>query len=321
MPSSVFISYSRCNRPFAERLQIDLRRAGLEVWLDLSDIWPGEKWETLILPAITERSHLVLLASPEAMKSTWVQKEVVAAERLGKTVVPLRLAGKRGTLPAHWEQLHMIENAATDYWDAVRRLATALQAPRPMPRSLTDLLNLQQGTVADAAKELDGEPSELYSDGRRFLKLPVAPSGYGMTWLFAPPEARMQWPESLGVLFNFTSAYPGSRHQESLKHWSAQVGEPWLLMVEGPVNRDTKKYELQADQPHEWDDSLHAGCRAIEEFAKRCNKVGYYFNYLLPLAFEIGLRSTMSTPRRRVYHYNSMSESKQAGYELAFDRW
>jgi hypothetical protein len=69
MPSSVFISYSRRNRPFAERLHIDLRRSGLDVWLDLSDIPPGDDFEARILPAIAARSHLIVLASPEAKAS------------------------------------------------------------------------------------------------------------------------------------------------------------------------------------------------------------------------------------------------------------
>src|SRR5258708_4143383 len=131
MSSSVFISYSRRNRPFAERLQIDLQRAGLDTWLDLSDIPPGEDFEARILPAIAERSHLVLLASPEAKDSEWVQREVVEAQSRGKMVVPLRLAGKPGTMLPHWERRNMIENAATDYWGTVRQLAAALKAPTP----------------------------------------------------------------------------------------------------------------------------------------------------------------------------------------------
>ncbi len=215
----------------------------------------------------------------------------------------------------------MIECAALDYWGTVRRLAAALGAPQPAPRSLVDLLNAQPASVAAAAEELGGTADETDSGGRQYVRLPVAPSASGMTWLYAPAGAGLRWPASLGVLFNFTNHYPGTRHKESLQHWSTQVDEPWLVMVEGPVNRVAMQYELKAGQAHEWEDGTAAGQRAIEEFAKRSQRVGYYFNCLLPLAFEIGLRSTMVSARRRVYHYNRRPESGAARYELAFDGW
>jgi hypothetical protein len=92
-------------------------------------------------------------------------------------------------------------------------------------------------------------------------------------------------------------------------------------MFEGPVNRNTMNYKLEADQAHEWADSIHAGQRVIEEFAKGRHQVGYSFNCLLPLALEIGVSSTMVSRRRRVYHYNVRPESGPARYELAFDGW
>lgn len=321
MSSSVFISYSRRNWHFAERLQIDLRRAGIDAWRDVHNLRHGEDWEKCgILPAIAARSHLVLLASPEAEISPWVNKEVTEAQRLGKTILPLRLAGKPGKLLADWERLHM-EDARAEYWGPVRRLAASLNASGPVPRNLVDLFNARRGDVTEAAAELGGPVDELSINGRKVLKLPVGPSGYCMTWLFAPKEALLGWPDSLGVLFNFTNRHPGSRHEESLNHWAAQPGvtEPWLVMVEGPINRETMNYEVNANSAHEWEDSLHAGLRVIEEFAKRSKKVGYYFNCLLPLVFELGARSTMLPSRRRVYHYNA--RSGEAGYQLAYDGW
>jgi hypothetical protein len=44
--------------------------------------------------------------------------------------------------------------------------------------------------------------------------------------------------------------------------------------------------------------------------------VGYYFNCLVPLAFEIGLRATRHTERRRIYHHD-----RGIGYVTAHDGW
>ena len=317
MSASVFISYSRRNRPFAERLYFDLNRAGLDVWLDLSDIPPGADFEQRILPAIAERSHLVLLASPDAADSEWVRREVSEARSQHKTVIPLRLAGRSGTMPAEWERLNMIEGAALDYWGTVRRLARSLHAPRPQLLSLTELLNLQVGTTADAAAELTGAEEVTDAAGRSFVKLPVAPSAYAMTWLFAPLAAPLARPSALGVLFNFTSDYPGSRYKGALAHWAGQVVEPWMVMLEGPVNRQKHEYDVRTDHEAEWEDCIAAGTRLLEEHARGRDRLGYYLNCLVPLAFEVGLRTRMLAGPRRVFHFNA----RKGEYELAADGW
>lgn len=324
MAATAFISYSRSNRAFAKRLVVDLKRAGVDAWLDLSSLEPGTRWATEIMPAIAAAGHVVLLASPEAKESEWVGKELAEAKRLGKTVVPLRLAGLPGTMPADWEAWHMIEGAGTDYWKTFPRLVAAVKAPLPPPRSLVELLDSPHGTAADAAAEL-GEPAvEPGPNGRPFVKLPVAPSAYGMTWLFAPRDAPLRWPDSLGVLFNFTGPYSRARYQESLGHWAAEVGaadEPWLVMVEGPVNRADTFYEVNVDWPHEWDDAIHACWKVVEEFARRSHRVGYYLNCLTALAFEVAVRSKAVKERRRVYQYDQKAATARQKYAVAYDGW
>ena len=41
----VYISYSRDDREFVGRLNDHLRRAGVETWLDLTNIEPGDSWQ------------------------------------------------------------------------------------------------------------------------------------------------------------------------------------------------------------------------------------------------------------------------------------
>ena len=43
-PASVFISYSRKDYAFAEKLRAALIAAGFEAYLDKEDILPGEPW-------------------------------------------------------------------------------------------------------------------------------------------------------------------------------------------------------------------------------------------------------------------------------------
>ena len=56
-----FLSYIRENSAEADRLQQVLEAAGIHVWRDTTDLWPGEDWHEKIRRAITEGS-LVFLA-------------------------------------------------------------------------------------------------------------------------------------------------------------------------------------------------------------------------------------------------------------------
>jgi len=319
MSASVFISYRRLHRPFAERLKLDLEHAGLTVWRDHTDIPLGSYFENDILKAIADSTYLVLLASPDAAESEWVRREVLEAQRLGKTVIPIRLAGKSGTLPAEWERMNLIEHAASDYWGTLRRLAKELRAPVQTLPSIADRLNGPQGTVAEALADFPGAVPLSTDDGREYAQLPLAPFGYCNSWLVAPLDARLRWPPDLAVLHNFTGDAPGTRHKQSLTHWAGQVEEPWMLMLEGPVNVQTRKYEMRTGVVQEWDDAISAGEKLIHSFAHGRERLGFYFNSLVPLTFEIGVRTTMLTRRRRVFHFNT--HASPARYELAFDGW
>ena len=56
-----FISYVREDKATVDRLQRILEAAGISVWRDTADLWPGEDWTAKIREAITEDA-LVFLA-------------------------------------------------------------------------------------------------------------------------------------------------------------------------------------------------------------------------------------------------------------------
>ena len=102
----VFISYSRRNKAFAERLARDLSDAGLEVWVDFRQIHAGEKWREEIMRGI-ERSEIVIVAlSPQATDSEWVQLEANTARKQGKFILPVMAKDASAQLvenhPLHW---------------------------------------------------------------------------------------------------------------------------------------------------------------------------------------------------------------------------
>lgn len=78
--ASVFISYARENEKQALRLYSDLRRAGVDVWLDREALLPGQQWKTTIENAIrNSRYFLALLSSESVNRRGYVQKELMIA--------------------------------------------------------------------------------------------------------------------------------------------------------------------------------------------------------------------------------------------------
>jgi len=59
--SHAFISYVREDSRQVDRLQAILQAAGIPVWRDTADLWPGEDWRARIRSAINDNA-LVFLA-------------------------------------------------------------------------------------------------------------------------------------------------------------------------------------------------------------------------------------------------------------------
>jgi hypothetical protein len=89
----LFLSYSRKNLPAMRIAKESLRAAGLAVWTD-EGLEPGtESWTAAIQAAIAQALAMVVLLSPEAKASRWVEREFTYAQTLGKRVFPVLIAG------------------------------------------------------------------------------------------------------------------------------------------------------------------------------------------------------------------------------------
>lgn len=87
----VFISYSRTDAGFVRKLADGLELAGKEVWVDLEDIPAGSRWRDDIERAIQAANGVVLVLSPDFLRSRECQEEARIAARQGKRIVPVVL--------------------------------------------------------------------------------------------------------------------------------------------------------------------------------------------------------------------------------------
>ena len=67
----VFISHSRVNSSAAFRLCDELRKRGIETWLDVRDLEPGAEWDNSVISAIQTANGFVFLIGPPGPADRW----------------------------------------------------------------------------------------------------------------------------------------------------------------------------------------------------------------------------------------------------------
>jgi mannose-1-phosphate guanylyltransferase len=86
---SALFSYCREDSDFALRLAKDLKAAGAKVWIDQLDIEPGTSWDRAVEDALNKCQHMLVILSPDSVKSENVLNEVAIALRKQKKVIPV----------------------------------------------------------------------------------------------------------------------------------------------------------------------------------------------------------------------------------------
>jgi non-specific serine/threonine protein kinase len=87
--SRVFISYSRKDLAFVQRLAKDLKAAGLDSWYDLSGLEIGSRWGKEIQNSIQQSQYFLVVLSPDSIASEWVEKEFLFATSHQLKIIPI----------------------------------------------------------------------------------------------------------------------------------------------------------------------------------------------------------------------------------------
>lgn len=90
----VFISYSHKDEFVAEKLVDILKAAGLEAWYDKQEIMPGENWGEKIAEGLKESTAMVVLLTPDALKSSHVLWDISYAlgdQAYNRRLIPVLL--------------------------------------------------------------------------------------------------------------------------------------------------------------------------------------------------------------------------------------
>ena len=150
---SFFISYSHEDIDYTKRLAAHLRESGLLSWYDSELHW-GERYPHRISEQIMHAPGVIVVMSPAAAESEWVEREILEGQRYNRAFLPILLTGER---------LFLL--AATHYFDArlgrmpgdreMRRLRQLADSTEPGRRSvpLFDWGQVAQGSSTVAGQQ------------------------------------------------------------------------------------------------------------------------------------------------------------------------
>ena len=82
MKTKVFISHSSVDKPFVRKLKKDLALNYIDTWLDEDEMLPGDILDDMLDKGLNDSSHLIIVLSPNSIKSRYVKYELEFALKL-----------------------------------------------------------------------------------------------------------------------------------------------------------------------------------------------------------------------------------------------
>jgi formylglycine-generating enzyme required for sulfatase activity len=125
----VFISYSRKDMAFADKLEAALKSRGFEVLIDRQEIYAFEDWWKRIEALIGSADTVVFVLSPDSVKSDVALNEITHAASLNKRFAPIvRRRVEDTAVPEALRRLNFIFFDEAERFEAsANRLADALE--------------------------------------------------------------------------------------------------------------------------------------------------------------------------------------------------
>jgi predicted nucleotide-binding protein len=152
----------------AVRKELEFRAVPIEVWMDVSNLQPGESWDSAISDALESSVGFLFFVSPRSLQSEWIRRELqIATTTADRLLIPVILHRQLDMPPelATWQYLDLsgrptdeqVMSAAVRVADAVETYLRSTPAPRT-PVAKADA----PAIAADLARELrsPSEPAE-----------------------------------------------------------------------------------------------------------------------------------------------------------------
>lgn len=93
----IFISYSSFDSLIIDEIIAKLTKKNVNVWRDVNNIRGGDSFIKEIPAAIKNSQVVLLLLTPEAEESKWVEREIITAIDEGKEIIPYKIGNYDST--------------------------------------------------------------------------------------------------------------------------------------------------------------------------------------------------------------------------------
>lgn len=139
-----FVAYAREDAEVVGPLLHSAQKGGYRFWVDHISLVPGEHWAGDIVAAIRESRGVIVFCSRESMASNDVYREVAAAARFDRPILPVRL--DEAPIPdsfLYYLSVHQLIDAADPDWRhrfdcALAALSRRRTVRRPHPAPCAD---------------------------------------------------------------------------------------------------------------------------------------------------------------------------------------
>ena len=121
----IFVSYSRADQDFVDKLRTDLENYGADVWIDVEDIRSGENWADAIQRALDTCMVMVLVISPDSVASDQVKHEWQYYQDLKKPIIPVIY--RPAKVQFQLSRVQYIDFSRQQYLPALGQLCAELQ--------------------------------------------------------------------------------------------------------------------------------------------------------------------------------------------------
>jgi hypothetical protein len=170
-PVKCFLSYSRQDQQFADRLQQALQKHQILVWRDTSNIPGGADWDEEIEKAMRKSICVLVVASKAAVASPNVADEISFARNSNKRIIPILI--EEVELPIRIHRAQAID-FRQGFEDSLKKLVYAIRGGKRFRAGGTRLFRVRfrAGEPAHGVMKARLKPGEdirvlLHDDARR----------------------------------------------------------------------------------------------------------------------------------------------------------
>lgn len=144
MPYNVFMSYSSKDRNQAHKIITALKSCDIKVWVDNTDLPPGEVIESTLFQGIEKSTVILFLISPDSIESEWCIKEINYAAKNGKRILPVYIREtEKKLIPTIIMDRHYVDcrESQNNFDMAIQAICSAVRADYDWANYHTNLQN------------------------------------------------------------------------------------------------------------------------------------------------------------------------------------